>query len=219
MGSSKGFEAPPPPEMQENIDMSAAAAPAGDAPAKKGSKKLVIIIALAAVLLLAAGGGAFFLMKKKAADAEAGDGEDVAAQHVRPAEHKKDAHAAHPVFVPLEPFVVNLADRDHERYAQIGLTLEVDDEKVAEEVKLYMPAIRNGILMVAAHKTSEELLQRDGKERLLADVMRETARPLGIELDDEEPAADTAADKKKKKRRAPVYNPVRQVLISSFIVQ
>jgi flagellar FliL protein len=219
MGISKGFEAPPPPDTQEKTDMSAAAAPAGDAPAKKGSKKLVIIIAIVAVLLLAAGGGAFFLMKKKAADAEAVDGEEVAAQRFQPPEHKKDAHAAHPVFVPLESFVVNLADRDHERYAQIGLTLEVDDEKVAEQIKLYMPAIRNGILMVAAHKTSEELLQRDGKERLLADVMRETVRPLGIELDDEEPAADAATDKKKKKRRAPVYNPVRQVLISSFIIQ
>ncbi|MEY8689371.1 MAG: flagellar basal body-associated protein FliL [Leptothrix sp. (in: b-proteobacteria)] len=201
------------------MSAAAAAAPAGDAPAKKGSKKLIIIIAIVAVLLLAGGGAAFFLMKKHAAEAEAGDAEPAPAQRFQPPEHKKDAHAAPPVFVPLEPFVVNLADREHERYAQIGLTLEVDDEKVAEQIKLYLPAIRNGILMVAAHKTSEELLQRDGKERLLADVMRETVRPLGIELDDEEPAADTAADKKKKKRRAPVYNPVRQVLISSFIVQ
>ncbi|MFM2056512.1 MAG: hypothetical protein RLY71_897 [Pseudomonadota bacterium] len=203
------------------MSAAAAAAPAGDAPAKKGSKKLIIIIAIVAVLLLAGGGAAFFLMKKKAADAEAGgEGEEAAAvQRFQPPERKKDTHAAHPVFVPLEPFVVNLADRDHERYAQIGLTLEVDDEKVAEEIKLYLPAIRNGILMVAAHKTSEELLQRDGKERLLADVMRETVRPLGIELDDDEPAADTPADKKKKKRRPPVYNPVRQVLISSFIIQ
>lgn len=197
------------------MSAAAAAAPAGDAPAKKGSKKLIIIIAVVLVLLLAGGGAAFFLMKKKAAEAEGGEEAAAPAERFHPPEHKKDAHATPPVFVPLEPFVVNLADREHERYAQIGLTLQVDDEKVAEEIKQYLPAIRNGILMVLSHKTSEELLQREGKEQLLADVMRETVRPLGIELDDE--SADTGS--KKKRHRRPVYNPVQQVLIASFIIQ
>ncbi len=31
-----------------------------------------------------------------------------------------------------------------------------------------MPAIRNAILMILAHKTSQELLDRDGKEQLAA---------------------------------------------------
>ena len=30
-----------------------------------------------------------------------------------------------PTFVPLDPFTVNLADRDADRYAQIGVTLEL----------------------------------------------------------------------------------------------
>ncbi|MEX8517194.1 MAG: flagellar basal body-associated protein FliL [Leptothrix sp. (in: b-proteobacteria)] len=194
----------------------AAAAHAGEAPAKKGSKKLVIIIAAVAVLLLA-GGGAFFLLKKKAVDDEDG-GEDASAK-THQVEHKKDEHKLAPTFVPLEPFVVNLADRDHDRYAQIGLTLEVDDPHFAEEIKAYLPAIRNGILMVLAHKTSEELLQREGKEKLLAEVMRETVRPLGIELDDDEAPPAGAAPAKKKKKKRHVDNPVNQVLISSFIIQ
>ncbi|MCK7493223.1 MAG: flagellar basal body-associated FliL family protein [Comamonadaceae bacterium] len=28
--------------------------------------------------------------------------------------------------MPLDPFTVNLADRDAERYAQVGITLEVE---------------------------------------------------------------------------------------------
>jgi flagellar FliL protein len=196
----------------------AAAAHAGEAPAKKGSKKLVIIIAAVAVLLLAAGGGAFFLLKKKAVDEEDG-GDDATATKTHQVEHKKDEHKLAPTFVPLEPFVVNLADRDHDRYAQIGLTLEVADPHFAEEVKAYLPAIRNGILMVLAHKTSEELLQREGKEKLLAEVMRETVRPLGIELDDEEAPTVGAAPAKKKKKKHNVDNPISQVLISSFIIQ
>jgi len=205
--------------------MSAAAAPGAEVAAvpAKGKKKLIIIIA--AVLLLAGvgGGGAVFMMKKKAAEAAAAadaEGEDGA-----PAAHKKDAHkvaGAPPAFLPLEPFVVNLADKESDRYAQIGITLEIDDPKTADHLKAYMPAIRNGILMVLAHKTSAELLERKGKEALAAEIMRETVRPLGIEL--EEPEAEAAADdedkpKKKKKKKAPVDNPVKHVHFSNFIIQ
>lgn len=203
--------------------MSAAAAPAaGDAPAKKGSKKM-IIIALAAVLLLGAGGAAFFMMKKNAA-AEAEDGEEVAgdAGHAKAAAHAPAPKAVKldpghpPTYVALDPFVVNLADRDSERYAQIGMTLEVDDPKFAEQMKGYMPAIRNGILMILAHKTSTELLSREGKETLAEEVLREAVRPMGIDIDPPEPEADAG---KKKRKRAPVYNPVTQVHFSSFIIQ
>lgn len=196
--------------------MSAAAA-AQDAvePKKGGKKKLVIILAALAILLAGGGGAAFFMMKKKAAAAEEGDEEGDAPAKV---EHAPAAHAPDighpPTFVPMDAFTVNLADKDAERYAQIGVTLQVDDAKFAESMKAFMPAIRNGILMVLAHKTSEELLSRDGKEKLAEEIMREAVRPMGIEIDDEE----DGGGKKKKKKRA-VHNPVTQVLFSSFIVQ
>jgi flagellar FliL protein len=205
--------------------MSAAAAPAaGEAPAKKGSKKLIIIIAVVLLLVLGGGGAAFFMMKKNAAAAEGEDGEDVAADagHAKAAAHAPAPKAVKhdpghpPTYVALDPFVVNLADRESERYAQIGMTLEVDDPKFAEQMKGYMPAIRNGILMILAHKTSTELLSREGKETLAEEVMREAVRPMGIEIDPPESDADAS---KKKRKRAPVYNPVTQVHFSSFIIQ
>ena len=205
--------------------MSAAAAAEAAPPAPKGKKKLIIIIAVVLVLLLGGGGAAFFMMKKKAAEAAAAaaaaEGEDAPAAKAHGADAKHDA-AHPPVFMPLEPFVVNLADKESDRYAQIGITLEIDDPKTADQLKAYMPAIRNGILMVLAHKTSTELLERKGKEALAAEIMRETVRPLGIEL--EEPEADAAADdedkpKKKKKKKAPVDNPVKHVHFSNFIIQ
>jgi flagellar protein FliL len=207
----------------QEITMSAAAAPAGDAPAKKGSKKLVLILAVVLLLVLGGGGAAFFMMKKKAdAEAEDADGEGGGGGHAKAAAHapapKAKAHdPGHPpTYVPLDPFIVNLADRENEKYAQIGMTLEVDDAKFAEQMKGYMPAIRNAILMILAHKTSAELLQRDGKDKLAEEVMRESVRPLGIEIEaDDEP--EVAG--KKKRKRAPVYNPVQQVLFSSFIIQ
>jgi flagellar protein FliL len=199
--------------------MSAATATAEDAtaPKKGGKKKLIIIIAIVALLAAAGGGAALFMMKKKKAAAEGEEEGDTPAQ----VEHAPAAHApdiSHPpTFVPLENFTVNLADKDAERYAQIGVTLQVDDPKFAEGMKAFMPAIRNGILMVLAHKTSEELLSRDGKENLAEEIMREAVRPMGIEADDEGDAH--AGGKKKKKRKAAVHNPVTQVLFSSFIVQ
>jgi flagellar FliL protein len=202
--------------------MSAAAAPAGDASAKKGSKKLIIIIVAVLLLLVAGGGAALFMMKKGAA--EEGDEADADGSHAPAAAHapapapkaRKHDSGHPPSYVALDPFVVNLADRESERYAQIGMTLEVDDAKFAEEMKGYMPAIRNAILMILAHKTSTELLEREGKEKLAEEVMREAVRPMGIEIDADEP---DEANGKKKRRRAPVYNPVQQVHFSAFIIQ
>ena len=214
--------------------MSAApAAPAeGDAP-KKGSKKLIIIGAAVAVLL-AGGGGAFFMMKKKA-DAEAAaaaEGEDGEAEHAAPGkqakkpEHGKDEHKGPPTFVPLDPFIVNLADKEGERFAQIGVSLQVDDAKIGEEMKGYMPAIRNSVLLILSHKTSAELLSIEGKQKLAEEIRRDAARAMGYEIEDpevEEAAAKAEEDapkkKKKKKKKVESYNPITQVHYSNFIIQ
>ncbi|MBI5924064.1 MAG: flagellar basal body-associated FliL family protein [Aquabacterium sp.] len=206
-----------------------AAAPAeGDAP-KKGPKKLIIIIAAVVLLLVLGGGGALFMMKKKAAEAEAAAAaEEEDGGHAKPAkeakkpEHKGDK-AAPPAFVPLDPFVVNLADRDSERFAQVGITLQVDDAKMSEEMKAYMPAIRNAILLILSHKSSEELLSQEGKHKLAEEIRRDAARAMGYEIEDpeEEDAAveDTPKKKKKKKKKVESYNPIVQVHYANFIIQ
>jgi flagellar FliL protein len=129
---------------------------------------------------------------------------------------KREAHTP-PTYMPLEPFVVNLADRDSDRYAQIGITLEIDDAKFADELKAYMPAVRNSILMILSHKTAADMLGREGKELLAAEIAREAVRPMGINIEVESDAEGTSV--RKKPRAAPVYNPVQQVHFSSFIVQ
>ena len=223
--------------------MSAAAAPTVDAgavaPAKKGKKKLIIIVAAALLVLLAGGGGAVYFMKKKAHDAQAAEESEPAAEHAAAKHDPKHP----PTFLPLDPFVVNLADKDADRYAQIGITLEVEDAKFADDLKTYMPAIRNGILMILAHKTSRELLERSGKEQLAAQIRREAAITMGIDVEepdgeavgrsvesagardkaveDEEPVkpkAKPAAKPAAAKGKAEP-NPVRHVHFSNFIIQ
>ncbi len=194
----------------------AAAAVVAEAPPKKGKKKmLIIIIAVAVVLLAAGGGGALWLMKKHAAEAAAAeDGEDGGEEAHAEADHDKRVL---PAFLPLDPFTVNLADRNAERYAQVGITLELDDAHSAEEIKGYMPAIRNNILILLSHKNSEELSERDGKLKLAEEIRREALRPLGYEL--EAPEAQTEGAKPhSKKKREPTY-PIKAVQFSNFIIQ
>ena len=217
------------------MSAAAAAVDVTDAvPKKTGKKKLIIILAAVLLLVLAGGGAAAYILKKKAAEAAAAE-EDGEGGHANGQGKKDERHAA-PVFMPLDVFTVNLADREADRYAQIGITLEIEDSKVGEQIKAYLPAIRNNILMVVAHKTADQLIAREGKLRLASEVRREALRPLGIEVDiGEEPAEDghgaapapsaadgkasEAARKKKKKTPQPETLPIKAVHFSSFIIQ
>src|SRR4249919_3276476 len=116
----------------------------------------------AAAPTVADGGGAAFYLKKRAAQAAEG-GADTA----QVGTHAEKPDLKHPpTFLPLDPFVVNLADKDADRYAQVGITFEVADAHFSEEMKAFMPAIRNAILMILSHKSSRDLLDRAGKEQL-----------------------------------------------------
>ncbi len=214
--------------------MSTAAATAGpaDAPPPKGKKKLIIIVAAAALLLvLMAAVAAYFLLGKKKVHDEDEDGE---ARVEQQAENTKRDSKSPPAYVPLDMFVVNLADRESERYAQIGITLEMVDAKEAESIKVFMPAIRNNILMVLAHKTAAELLAKEGKQLLAGEVQRAASRALGIQVSEPGDSAaaaksskaskadadgdDEAPKKKKPKKPAPVL-PILAVHFANFIVQ
>lgn len=192
--------------------MATAAAGTDAAPQGGGKKKLIIIVVIALVVVLA-GVGALLMMKKKS-HAEDEDGAEEA--HAPAAAQVKPGTP--PTFVPLDAFTVNLSDKEVDRFAQVGVTLEVADPKFADQLKLYMPAIRNNVLMVLSHKTSAELLTVEGKEKLAREIRRESVRPMGIELDDEDEDEDAAPKKKKKKNRQ-VDSPVTRVLFSTFIVQ
>lgn len=178
-------------------------------------KKMIIIIAAVAVLVLVGGGVLLMMMNKQAAASDEDGGE---ATHA-PAGKKHEAKKGEPpVFVPLEPFTVNLADKEVDRFAQVGVTLQVSDAHAGDEIKSFLPAIRSNVLVLLSHKTSAELLSPDGKDKLARDILREAVRPLGYELDDEEDGA--AAGKKKKKKKVSEGDlPITQVLFSSFIVQ
>jgi flagellar FliL protein len=202
--------------------MSSASAVDARPPSGHGKKKL-ILIAGGVLLLVLVGAAALFMLRQPSAHADA-DGDEGAAP---PAKSARAEPKAAPIFVPLDPFTVNLADREAERFAQIGMTLELTDAKVAEQMKVFMPAIRNNILMAIADRTAAQLMDRDGKRRLALEVRRETARALGYEVpeaDEDEPPSEKAnrgeGKPRRKARRDPDAGlPVKAVHFSNFIIQ
>jgi flagellar FliL protein len=142
-----------------------AAAPAEGAPKK--SKKMLFIIVGAVLLLGAGGGGAFFMMKKGGAHAKE-------AKHApAPVVEKKPS-----VFSALDPFTVNLADRDAAHYLQIGLTYELNGKEMEDEVKNQMPLIRSRILLLLTSKTAVELATPEGKAKLAGELIALARQPM-----------------------------------------
>ena len=180
------------------------AAPA-DAPKKKGKKLLFILIGVV-VLALAGAGGALWILKKNTAE----DGDLAEEETTKPL----DAKSA-PTFLPLDNMVVNLADAGGNRFVQVGLTLQLADAATGEAVKAFMPSLRSQILVLISQRTSEELLQVQGKEKLAADIIAGIAKTMGYPA----PKAAAAKDKDKPKDKDASAGPVQAVLFSSFIVQ
>ncbi|MBI5333221.1 MAG: flagellar basal body-associated FliL family protein [Burkholderiales bacterium] len=202
--------------------MSSAAAATDAAPAKGGSKKkLFIIIGAVVLLLVLAGGGALFMMSKQAASADEEGGE--AHAEVDKPKAKEKEHGAPPTFVPLDLFTVNLADTQQDRYLQIGMQLELADAHAGDQIKAYMPAIRNAVLLILSRKTSEELLTAEGKAQLAAEIRTGAARAMGLDVEDESAdaaaAEEDAAPKKKKKKKSHDENPIVAVHYANFIIQ
>lgn len=159
-------------------------------------KKWALIVGAVVVLTAAAGAAAQFL--------------------VRPAQlaglYSDAGVRRDPLFVSLDQFTVNLADEGGERFAQVGVTLEVADEKVDKAIRAHLPSIRNSVLLLLSSKKTTDLLSLDGKKQLAAEIASQAGRELGWQPVDETKGSDIAG-------RPARANPIEAVHFSHFIVQ
>lgn len=157
--------APGPRKLAAALAPGAAANQAEAPPKKKGKKLLVMAIVM---LTIGAGGAAWHFMKPRPVDAAA----------AKKAPPKKES-----VFLPMENFTINLTSPAIDRYLQLGITLEVANPAIAEELKRQMPAVRSRILLLLASKTPEDLATTVGKQKLIGELLAEARAPLaGSEL-------------------------------------
>lgn len=168
--------------------MATKAAPkAAETPAEKPKKSRLLIIIIALVILLGGGGaGAWFYMSKKAE------------KPAQAAKHEEEAQI--PVFMPMEPFTVNLqpGEGGGDQFLQTTLTLQLTDDKQVEQIKLYMPHVRSRLLLLLSSKKASEILSVDGKNKLSQEILDVFKKPLVP--------------------GAPIIN-VSSVLFTSFVVQ
>lgn len=124
--------------------------------AKKKLPKLWILIA-ALVLVVGVGGAAFFALPhfKKSANAA-------------PAEKEKVAVKA---ILPLEPFLVNLADEGDARFVKATFQLGLEEEWKGEaKNSVVVAAMRDSILSLLSSKTAEQIKTSQGKGSLREEI-------------------------------------------------
>lgn len=154
---------------------------------KKKSSKLKLIIILVVVLLLAGGGGGaawYFLVMQKPdvaemdADMEDVD-EDAPAIVKNKKKKKKKSSNEPPIFTGLDPaFVVSFKDQSQARFMQLSVELMSRDQEVIDVVDSYKPMIRNNLLLLFSSQKFEEIVTREGKEKLLEQTLEEVNNTL-----------------------------------------
>lgn len=198
---------------------------AAAAPAAGKKKKPILLIAIIAVVLLAGGGAAaFFLLGGK---------KDKGGEH---AEEAAEEHAKPPVYVTLEPFTVNLTSEGAERFLQVGIDLKVSAPDIADKVKLHLPEIKNGILLLLTSKRVEDLSGIEGKNTLRVEVRDIVNKSIGLYkepsapkpvIEKTEAAAEEKHGEEKPAEDKPEEKPVAKapkvgvtdVLLTSFVIQ
>lgn len=118
---------------------------------EKKKKKIKIFMVIPLVIILA-GGGYFFYAKKLSSKEATKDVKKVEKEKIGP-------------ILSLEPFLFNL-EGTASQYAKISVGIEVKDEKVMEETKKMVPAIRDKILSFLSSKPASVLIDVEKREEM-----------------------------------------------------
>ncbi len=133
-----------------------------EAPVKAGAGKKMILIIIAGVLLLGGGGGAAWYFM--------GGTEEKPAEHDEHAKAETGHEDPGPV-MELEPFLLNLADREELRFLKVSIKLELDRAEEKTDYSNKIPAIRDALLVLLSSKESQLLRTVNGKRRVREEIM------------------------------------------------
>jgi flagellar protein FliL len=126
----------------------------------KSKSKLIVMIVVACSLIIGGGGAAWYFTGQKAATAP------------------KAAEIQPPIFMVLEPFTVNLRNDSEEQFLQVAMTLQVKDQPDADQIKLYMPEVRDRLLILLSNKAGSEILTPEGKKKLADEIIASLKKPF-----------------------------------------
>jgi len=126
---------------------------------KGGMNKKMLLLGLMALLVVVGGGAGFYFMSGEDPERR---GKSSDAHVEAEAEPEPDPGFIGPV-IDLEPFVLNLADRDQLRYLKVAIKLQLDRPQDETDFTIKLPAIRDALLVLLTSKESRSLRTVDGK--------------------------------------------------------
>jgi len=139
---------------------------------KKSSKLMMIIIAV--VLLLAGGGAGFYFMTGDSAEIEGEAIEQIEDAVEEDEDEDEDEEVSEEVYYDLgKPLIVNFPKGSEASLIQVSVSLLVKNEATVEALQKHEPMIRNNLLMAISDKGSANLMIREGKEALRAEMLKE----------------------------------------------
>ncbi|MBV9850307.1 MAG: flagellar basal body-associated FliL family protein [Armatimonadetes bacterium] len=135
-------------------------------PAKGAEKKKPPIIIIASVIAVVAILGGFVVGKQVSAKSKDG----AAVKKVEPG----------PV-MPLDEFLVNLADPGGDHFLKVTVNLELDKDKgkTPESLKEQVAPIRDAVLTALCSKTRDEITPLAGRDKLKAEIKKNVNAALG----------------------------------------
>jgi flagellar FliL protein len=148
----------------------------GEQEPKKGGKLKLIIIILVALIILGGGGFAAYMFLFKKSPPPPAPAQNNGQQQQQ---QQAQAQAAPPIVkkkkilpqTTLDPFIVNLADKNARRYLKVKVALELSDEKLKDEIKERTPEIRDLVTLLLSSKTYADISTFDGKLALKTELM------------------------------------------------
>jgi flagellar FliL protein len=148
--------------------------------------KKIIVIVMAVLLVAGGGAGGWWWWSQRAQAATADDHGD---GHSNTSKAKKGHASSETGAVVLEPFLVNLADKDASRFLRVSLQLVVDHKELAEamnakgeegaEHAVTKARLRSSILELLTTKTSDALVTTEGKAALKKEIASRATGILG----------------------------------------
>ncbi len=133
---------------------------------KSSFVKVIIIILVMLILLLVLGVGGFIAWTKYIAPAIG-----MAPHGTAPAVKEKVSDTTLGPMLPLEPFIVNLAEAGGKRFIKITMELELSNKELENEVKGKIPQFKDHIITVLSSKSMDEVITAEGKFKLKEEIM------------------------------------------------
>jgi len=144
------------------------AAPAAAAPSAPTGGKPIVLIVLVVVNMLVVMGVGFMLYKNSQKPASTIDQVVEGVKHDDKVEAEKVEEIGK--VVPLETFIVNLAESKGRKVLKINMELEVKGDDILQEIDNRKAQIRDFIIIILSSKTYEQVSTKEGKDNLRNEI-------------------------------------------------